>query len=68
MSTEALGWYGSIFVWLLLTGIGIPPCPEEAGIIYAAGVTALHGEVKWWLAWPATRPVRAGELWRMAGP
>jgi membrane protein DedA with SNARE-associated domain len=44
----------SIFLWLFLTGIGIPPCPEEAGIIYAAGVTALHPEVRWWLAWPAT--------------
>ena len=54
MTAEALGWYGSIFLWLLFTGIGVPPCPEEAGIIYAAGVTALHPDVKWWLAWPAT--------------
>src|SRR2546430_7423789 len=54
VTAEALGWYGSIFLWLLFTGIGVPPCPEEAGIIYAAGVTALHPDVKWWLAWPAT--------------
>jgi membrane protein DedA with SNARE-associated domain len=54
LSTETLGWYGSIFLWLFFTGIGIPPCPEEAGIVYAAGVTALHPEVRWWVAWPAT--------------
>jgi membrane protein DedA with SNARE-associated domain len=54
MSLETLGWYASIFFWLFFTGIGIPPCPEEAGIIYAAGVTALHPEVRWWLAWPLT--------------
>jgi membrane protein DedA with SNARE-associated domain len=54
VSQEALGWYGSIFLWLFLTGIGIPPCPEEAGILYGAGVTALHPEVRWWGAWPAT--------------
>lgn len=52
MVREALGWYVSIFLWLFCTGIGIPPCPEEAGIIYAAGVAALHPEVHWWLAWP----------------
>ena len=54
MSWEALGWYASIFFWMLFTGIGIPPCPEEAGILYAAGVTALHPEVHWWFAWPTT--------------
>lgn len=46
------GWYGSIYVWLLVTGIGIPPIPEEAGIIYAASVTATHSDMHWWLAWP----------------
>jgi membrane protein DedA with SNARE-associated domain len=51
---NALGWYCSVYFWLLLTGIGLPPCPEEAGIIYAAGLTTLHPEVRWWLAWPAT--------------
>lgn len=51
--TEALYWYGSIFLWLFVTGIGIPPVPEEAGILYAAGVRAVHPEVVWWLAWPA---------------
>jgi membrane protein DedA with SNARE-associated domain len=54
VSPEALGWYASIFLWLFLTGIGVPPCPEEAGILYAASVTALHEEVRWWLAWPLT--------------
>jgi membrane protein DedA with SNARE-associated domain len=69
---DALGWYISIFLWLLFTGIGLPPCPEEAGILYAAGVTALHPEVRWWLAWPAaiagilcadTVLYGAGRLW-----
>jgi membrane protein DedA with SNARE-associated domain len=50
---SALGWYLSIFLWLYFTGIGIPPCPEEAGILYAAGLTALHPEVVWWIAWPS---------------
>src|SRR5919197_581384 len=55
MTTEALGWYGSIFFWLFLTGIGIPPCPEEAGILYAAGLHTLHAEVvRWPLAWLMT--------------
>src|SRR5207248_1170366 len=55
MTTEALGWYGSIFLWLFLTGIGIPPCPEEAGILYAASAHTLHPEVVGWpLAWLAT--------------
>jgi membrane protein DedA with SNARE-associated domain len=55
MWTEALGWYASIFFWLFFTGIGIPPCPEEAGILYAASLHALHpGVVKWPLAWLAT--------------
>jgi membrane protein DedA with SNARE-associated domain len=53
MTIEALGWYGSIFLWLFLTGIGLPPAPEEAGILYAAGVNALHPEVHWGLAWLA---------------
>jgi membrane protein DedA with SNARE-associated domain len=54
MSADALLWYASIFFWMLFSGIGIPPCPEEAGILYAAGVTAVHPEVYWWLAWPLT--------------
>src|SRR5262245_19453877 len=53
MSTTALYWYTSIFAWLFFTGIGIPPCPEEAGILYAASVDALHPEVWWPLAWAA---------------
>jgi membrane protein DedA with SNARE-associated domain len=55
VTTEALGWYLSIFLWLFCTGIGIPPCPEEAGILYAAGLHALHPEVvRWPLAWLMT--------------
>ncbi len=54
MSMDELGWYLSIFFWLFFTGIGLPPFPEEAGILYAAGLTALHSEVHWWGAWPAT--------------
>src|SRR3954447_13715203 len=54
MTSAAIYWYASIFGWLFLTGIGIPPCPEEAGILYAASVNALHPEVRWPLAWLAT--------------
>jgi membrane protein DedA with SNARE-associated domain len=53
VGTEALGWCLSIFCWLLFTGVGLPPCPEEAGILYAATVTATQPGVPWWLAWPA---------------
>ncbi len=53
MTSEVLGWYVSIFGWLFATGIGIPPMPEEAGILYAAGVHALHPEVWWPFAWLA---------------
>lgn len=51
MTLEAFYWYASIFAWLFLTGIGLPPCPEEAGILYAASVAALHPDVLWPLAW-----------------
>ena len=51
--TDALYWTASIFVWLFVTGIGIPPVPEEAGILYAASVHALHPEVHWAMAWAA---------------
>lgn len=54
MTPESLYWYASIFLWLLLTGIGIPPVPEEAGILYAASLTAVYDDIVWWLAWPAT--------------
>jgi membrane protein DedA with SNARE-associated domain len=50
---DALYWYGSIWLFLFLTGVGLPPMPEEAGILYAAGLNALHPEVRWWGAWPA---------------
>jgi membrane protein DedA with SNARE-associated domain len=53
MSLDALYWCASVFLWSLFTGIGIPPLPEEAGILYAAGLTTLHPEVTWWMAWPA---------------
>src|SRR5438105_4590975 len=52
--SDTWGWYLSIFFWLYFTGIGIPPCPEEAGIIYAAALTALHPEMHWWISWPLT--------------
>ena len=60
MTTTALYWYASIFGWLFLTGIGLPPCPEEAGILYAASVDALHPEVWWPFAWAACG---LGRLW-----
>jgi membrane protein DedA with SNARE-associated domain len=52
---DSLYWYASIFLGLFLTGIGLPPLPEEAGILYAAGLCALHPEaVRWPLAWLMT--------------
>ncbi len=50
---ETLGWYLSIFGGLFLTGIGLPPVPEEVMIVSAAGVTAGRPGLHWWLAWPA---------------
>lgn len=50
---DAVYWYASIFGVLFFTGIGLPPMPEEAGILYAAGLHALHPEVRWWGAWSA---------------
>lgn len=37
---------------LFFTGIGLPPLPEELPII-AAGITASHADLEWYLAWPA---------------
>ena len=55
MTIEALGWYASMFGWLFFTGIGIPPVPEEAGILYAASIYSLHDDVvDWPFAWAAT--------------
>lgn len=52
MLTESLGWYASIFAALFFTGIGVPPAPEEVGILYAASLRALHPEaVSWAGAW-----------------
>ncbi|MBN9117575.1 MAG: DedA family protein [Planctomycetes bacterium] len=53
MTINALYWYVSIFGWLFLTGVGLPPCPEEAGILFAASVDTLHPEVWWPFAWAA---------------
>lgn len=53
MSLEGIYWLLSILLWLFFTGLSLPPCPEEAGILYAAGVAAVHPEVAWWMAWPA---------------
>jgi len=53
MSYDAWFWCASVFLWSLCTGVGLPPIPEEAAILYAAGVGALHPEVPWWAAWPA---------------
>jgi membrane protein DedA with SNARE-associated domain len=50
---QALGWYVSIFAGLFFTGIGLPPLPEEMGILYACSVAAVEPDVRWWLAWPA---------------
>ena len=54
MNTDELLWYASIYGWMLCTGIGLPPVPEEAGILYAAGLNAVHPEVWWPFAWLAT--------------
>jgi len=54
MAPDSLYWYASIFLWLFCTGVGIPPVPEEAGILYAAGLAAVNDDVYWWIAWPAT--------------
>lgn len=53
MDTDTLLLYGSIYGWMLFTGIGLPPVPEEAGIIYAAGLST-HTQVWWPLAWLCT--------------
>jgi membrane protein DedA with SNARE-associated domain len=53
LSPDTFYWIGSVFLWLFFTGLGVPPVPEEAGILYAAGLTSLHSEVPWWAAWPA---------------
>jgi membrane protein DedA with SNARE-associated domain len=46
-------WYGSIFLAVYFTGIGIPPIPEEVMIISSSGVCAAK-DLQWWWAWPAT--------------
>jgi membrane protein DedA with SNARE-associated domain len=54
LSPDTFYWIGSIFLWLFFTGLGLPPVPEEAGILYAVGLSTLHSDVPWWAAWPAT--------------
>jgi hypothetical protein len=55
MAIEELRWYASIFLWLFCTGVGIPPCPEEASILYAASLHALYPDlVRWPIAWLMT--------------
>ena len=56
MGTDTLLLYGSIYGWMLFTGIGLPPIPEEAGILYAAGLsTHEHETGVWWpFAWLLT--------------
>jgi membrane protein DedA with SNARE-associated domain len=53
VSLESLYWCGSIFLWSFFTGLGVPPLPEEAGVLYAASLAALHPQVHWFEAWPA---------------
>ena len=43
--------YLTLFGTLFLTGIGLPPLPEELPVI-AAGIAANREEVVWWRAWP----------------
>ena len=63
MPLEALYWCASIFLWSFFTGLGVPPLPEEAGILYAASVAALHSQVHWFEAWPAaTLGIMAADL------
>lgn len=53
VTADAFSWYGSIWAFSFFTGIGLPPVPEEAGILYAAGVHAIHPEAWWPLCWAA---------------
>ena len=53
MDLDDILLYLSIYGWMLFTGIGLPPIPEEAGILYAAGLST-HGQVWWPLAWLVT--------------
>jgi membrane protein DedA with SNARE-associated domain len=64
--------YAVIFATLFFTGIGLPPLPEEAGII-GAGIAATHDELRWWLVFPACLAgivaadlvlYGAGRIWR----
>jgi membrane protein DedA with SNARE-associated domain len=49
---DSIWTYIGIAMSLFLTGIGLPPLPEELPII-AAGVLARSGQAVWWLAWPS---------------
>ncbi len=52
MSAKAWGLYGLIWGWMFFSGIGLPPAPEEAGIIAAGALAAAQPELRWWLALP----------------
>src|ERR1700730_12983394 len=52
-SLEQAYWYGSIFLGVYFTGIGVPPVPEEVMIASAAGLTTAR-DLRWWWSWPAT--------------
>lgn len=45
-------WLGAIFAWQFCTGVGIPPLPEEATILWAGAMAKLNEDCVWWLAWP----------------
>lgn len=53
MESVVNGWaYSALLGTLFLTGVGLPPLPEEIPIV-AAGIAANRGELDWRLAWPA---------------
>ena len=54
LSINSFYWCAVIFAWQFCTGIGIPPLPEEATILWAGAMANLKAEdgCLWWLAWP----------------
>jgi membrane protein DedA with SNARE-associated domain len=52
LSRTTFYWLGLIFAWQFCTGIGIPPLPEEATILWAGAMAKLNEDCAWWLAWP----------------
>lgn len=43
--------YVGIFVAQFMTGIGLPPLPEEA-VIILAGIACSQADLRWYVAWP----------------